>query len=76
MYEDHTVEFTKVGTHACGKGNPVGFKVPKGYVTNAEFSKTNSAFLSACAVSGVPATKRQASKWRRKFGTAYLKQHA
>ena len=51
LYEDNTVEFTKVGTHACGKGHSVGFKVPKGYVTNAQFSKTNSAFLSACTLS-------------------------
>ena len=31
----------------------------------------NPVFISACEKAGIPATKRQASKFRRKFGIAY-----
>ena len=63
-------EIKNIGTHNKGRG-VVGWQRPKGYVTNAEFAGQDEAFKSACERAGIPATKRQASKWRRKLGTAY-----
>lgn len=41
-------------------------------MTNAEFAKDKD-FQSACDRAGIPATKRQASKFRSKRGLAYKK---
>lgn len=38
--------------------------------TNAEFAKTE-AFVAACEIAGTPATKRQASKFRNRYGKVY-----
>jgi hypothetical protein len=40
-------------------------------MTNKEFAEKDEAFKEACAKVNLPATKRQASKWRRGFGLAY-----
>lgn len=44
----------------------------KGYISNAAFAKADQAFQSACQKAGIEPTPRQASKWRRKTGLAYL----
>ena len=70
-YAEHMQkEIKKIGTHNKGRG-AVGWIRPSGYVTNTEFATQNDGFKAACEKASVPATKRQASKWRRKFGTAY-----
>ena len=38
--------------------------------TNKEFTK-DSNFIQACSSAGIPPTKRQASKFRRKKGLAW-----
>jgi hypothetical protein len=43
----------------------------KKYVTNREFFKTDKHFISICEDMKIDPTKRQASKFRRKEGTAY-----
>jgi len=40
-------------------------------MTNREFSQQNQDFISACIRAQIPATKRQASKWRRRVGKAW-----
>ena len=40
-------------------------------VTNVKFSKENENFKNACEKNDVPATKRQASKFRMGKGKAY-----
>jgi len=40
-------------------------------MTNAEFAKEDVKFQNACEAVGIPATSRQASKYKRKFGKAY-----
>lgn len=40
-------------------------------MTNKEFSTQNELFKKACEKVGIPATKRQASKWRSGKGKAY-----
>ena len=40
-------------------------------VTNKQFAQTDQKFIEACKHAGIPPTKRQASKWRRKQGLAY-----
>ena len=40
-------------------------------LTNAQFVKENQGFIAKCYGAGIPATKRQASKYRRKLGKAY-----
>lgn len=42
-----------------------------GGVTNDVFAATNDEFKAACEKAGVPATARQAGKFRRKAGRAY-----
>lgn len=42
-----------------------------GDVTHAEFAQNDRVFKLACDLAGIPATKRQASKWRNKRGLAY-----
>ena len=42
-------------------------------MTNTEFAEKNKEFREACEVAKIPATKRQASKWRMKKGLAYKK---
>jgi hypothetical protein len=42
-------------------------------MTNAEFATKNKEFITACAKAGIPATTRQASKWRMKKGLAWKK---
>ena len=70
-YAEHMQkEIKNIGTHNKGRG-AIGWTRPSGYVTNAEFAAQNDGFKAACEKAGIPATKRQASKWRRKFGTAY-----
>ena len=70
-YAEHMQkEIKKIGTHNKGRG-AVGWIRPSGYVTNTEFATQNDGFKAACEKASVPATNRQASKWRRKFGTAY-----
>ena len=39
--------------------------------TNAEFAKNDGKFINACSKVGIPATSRQASKYRMKKGLAY-----
>ena len=39
-------------------------------MTNKEFSQKDSQFISACEKAGVPATPRQASKYRKGYGKA------
>ena len=41
---------------------------------NREFAKSNSQFKAACEKAGIPATQRQASRYRRKMGKAYKSQ--
>ena len=41
-------------------------------VTNANFMKNDQRFRAACEVAGVEITKRQASKFRRRVGRAWL----
>ena len=70
-YAEHMEkEIKRVGTHNKGRG-VVGWQRPKGYVTNDEFAEQDAAFKDACSKASIPNTKRQASKWRRKFGKAY-----
>ena len=70
-YAEHMQkEIKKIGTHNKGRG-AIGWTRPSGYVTNTEFATQNDRFKEACEKASIPATKRQASKWRRKFGTAY-----
>jgi len=40
-------------------------------MTNKEFASTNEEFKSVCERLNIKPTKRQASKWRRKLGSAY-----
>jgi len=40
-------------------------------MTNREFAKKNRAFIKACELAEIPATGRQASKYRRERGKAY-----
>ena len=39
-------------------------------MSNLEFSKTDRIFRVSCCMAGIPATARQASKWRRGMGLA------
>lgn len=39
--------------------------------TNQEFANNDELFKEQCSRAGVSATKRQASKWRRKTGAAW-----
>jgi|LWDU01.1.fsa_nt_gi hypothetical protein len=39
-------------------------------MTNREFSEKNVEFRAACEAIGIPATSRQAAKWRRGEGSA------
>jgi len=38
---------------------------------NAEFAKTNTDFIDACAEAGIDPSSRQAGKFRRQTGVAY-----
>jgi len=40
-------------------------------ISNANFAKTDTAFIEACAKVEIKPTARQASKWRTKAGKAY-----
>ena len=44
---------------------------PKYNSTNISFSKGDEVFIAACLRAGIKPTKRQASKFRSKRGTAY-----
>ena len=48
-------------------------EAPKGPVrqTHAEYAKKHQGFKDACELVGLPATARQASKYRRKLGAAF-----
>ena len=39
-------------------------------MTNREFAEKNVEFRAACEAAGIPATSRQAGKWRRGEGSA------
>lgn len=65
------MEIKRIGTHARGKSGRVGWARPAGYVTNSEYAEQDARFNDACTKAGLPATKRQASKFRRGFGTSY-----
>ena len=39
-------------------------------MTNRDFAAKDGAFKAACALAGIPATKRQASKYRAGNGAA------
>lgn len=43
----------------------------KDHKTNQEFADSDSSFISTCNRSDIKPTKRQASKWRMKKGSAY-----
>lgn len=43
----------------------------RGEETNDLFVHRNPEFKAACEKAGIPATSRQAGKWRRKEGLAY-----
>lgn len=40
-------------------------------IPNSVFAKTDDGFKKKCETAGVQPTRRQASKYRRKFGSAY-----
>ncbi len=40
-------------------------------MTNLTFTKEDKTFIEACKEINLPATKRQASKWRNKKGLAW-----
>lgn len=40
--------------------------------TNRDYAANNAQFRAACDEQNIPPTKRQAGKWRRKTGAAYL----
>ena len=40
-------------------------------MTNAMFAKTNDIFIKACEIAKIPASQRQASKYRSKRGLAW-----
>lgn len=40
-------------------------------MTNREFAKKDQPFIKACELAQIPATGRQASKYRRERGKAY-----
>lgn len=44
-------------------------------VSNQEFTR-NPLFVKACEIAQVPATRRQASKWRNRRGRAYTHRNA
>ena len=45
--------------------------LPKGFVSNKQFAATNQGFRAACDAIDYTPTSRQASKYRRKFGTVF-----
>ena len=40
-------------------------------ITNVNFAKSDEHFINACEAAGIPATARQAGKFRRQTGVAY-----
>lgn len=50
-------------------------KETKYTVTNRDLAAGNHLFKRACELAKVPATKRQASKWRNRRGQAYAQRH-
>jgi hypothetical protein len=53
-----------------GIGKQSDWQIRNG-VCNAIFAKTDETFKKKCEKAKVEPTKRQASKYRRKFGSAY-----
>jgi hypothetical protein len=43
--------------------------------TNAKFATTDPLFQKACELAGIPSTRRQASKFRRKTGRAWSRRN-
>ena len=43
-------------------------------MNNAEYAKSDVSFNQACEAAGIPATKRQAGKYRREVGAAFQAQ--
>lgn len=43
--------------------------------SNRQFAAEDELFRTSCKMAGVEPTKRQASKWRRKCGSAYEYRH-
>jgi hypothetical protein len=62
------VKFTLIGGNKWVRIN--GSKKTVEQPTNKEFTK-DGRFIQACETAGVPATSRQASKFRNKKGKAY-----
>jgi len=54
------------------KINVIRQKAARRGLTNADFVKQDDKFKAACEKVGIPATIRQASKFRNKQGLAYL----
>ncbi|OHA07471.1 MAG: hypothetical protein A2934_02485 [Candidatus Sungbacteria bacterium RIFCSPLOWO2_01_FULL_47_10] len=46
------------------------------FVVNREFAENDKRFRIACSLAGIQATKRQASKFRRGFGSAEVAMRA
>ena len=46
-------------------------KKPVVKLTNRQFAKEDKGFIDACVKADIPPTIRQASKYRRKIGTAF-----
>lgn len=72
MKNENIERITGYGTHRLGRTKKCGYVISKGYVTNRVFAETITQFKDACTKAGVEPTKRQASKFRRRFGSAYM----
>ena len=69
-------EATEVLDKITKKRAPKPKKVPEAQKapvrqTHAEYAKKHQGFKDACELVGLPATARQASKYRRKLGAAF-----
>ena len=57
----------------CQYGRTIGRnpREKQGWQTNADYANSQDHFKKACEEAGIPATARQASKFRNKKGQAY-----
>jgi hypothetical protein len=57
----------------CQYGRTIGRnpRERQGWQTNADYANSQDHFKTACEAAGIPATARQASKFRNKKGQAY-----
>ena len=53
-------------------GNLVSPEVVVNVRSHREFARSDDKFQKACERANISATSRQASKWRRKMGKAYM----